>query len=541
MPNDRPAVVRIAEVRAHLDRIRALGDARRMEEARKEAELARREADATGFPPVEAEAAFLLGRLIHGFGEPGAVAPLEDAVRLAELARDDRLAADSIIELVGAMADLRLAQAAIPLSRVAEALVLRAGNRPEQRGALLSARGTALGDAGKLAEAVAALTEARALVTKALGPKHPITLDAEFRALRTLEGSPVTVARRLALARELIDKTAEVFGPDHPQLGLVLSRAGLYQGTSGRFAASQPLIERSIAIAETTFGRSSLRAAVALNVRAVIEESQGHLDEAERDYQRVLAIRRQHLEPDNPLVAHALANLSIITRLRGRLEEARDQVQTAIAIMRHAFGDAHWDVAYESMVLAAVLEDQGDLDGARANLRRSLDIHRQLAGPEHLVTLMYAVELGDFEARHGNCAAARKLVAPAAAVIEKDAGADHPTLGLALRVLGRCDVEDGAPAAARARLERALAIVEQPGAAPVSRAGVRFELARALAALGASTRAYALAVQADKELAQSGPQGARDLRRVKAWLKRAKSSSARPISTSNGGCPRTTV
>ncbi|HZS37295.1 MAG TPA: serine/threonine-protein kinase, partial [Polyangia bacterium] len=128
-PRDAAALAAIDAARAHLDRARALGDARRLREARAQAEQARAEAEATGFLPVRAEAALLLGRLIHEFAEPGAVAPLQDAARLAEQARDDRLAADAMIELTGAMADGGLAPAAVLLSPVAEALVVRAGDR----------------------------------------------------------------------------------------------------------------------------------------------------------------------------------------------------------------------------------------------------------------------------------------------------------------------------------------------------------------------------------------------------------------------------
>jgi hypothetical protein len=85
------------------------------------------------------------------------------------------------------------------------------------------------------------------------------------------------------------------------------------------------------------------------------------------------------------------------------------------------------------------------------------------------------------------------------------------------------------------RLERALAVLDQSSTAIASkieavatRARVRFELARALVATGSDRgRALALAREAEQELVRAAPgaSGARDLERVRGWLRRFRSST----------------
>jgi tetratricopeptide (TPR) repeat protein len=523
-PRDAVTRARIEAARQQLERARALGAAHRLNEARAAAESARRDADATGFVAVRAEAAFVLGSVIHRFGEPGAVAPLQDAARLAEQARDDRLAADAVIELVGAMADGGLAPAAILLSPVGEALVVRAGDRPEQRGALLTARGTAMinADEKPRAATVATLAEARTLLTRALGPRDPLTVEVMLQQLRALEQSGAGTTQEFdAIARELLATAAEVWGLQHPRYAVILGRVGFHVCRAGDYASAMPMLERSRAIAEQTFGPMSLQAAVAINLLGVCEDQRGQLDAAGQHYRTVLEIRRKLLAPDNPLVAHALANLSGITRLRGRLDEAREQVETALGIMRRAYGPMHSDVAFETGLLAHVLEDQHDLAGAREAFQRQVDTYRALEGSEFGGATLYAtVELADFEARHGNCGQAQRLLVPAIAELEKRAGADGLWMARPLVLLGRCDVEAGMPARALPRLERAMAVYARPGMALSDRGSARFELARALAASGDATRARAQAQQAESELVQAGPPSALDLSRLRKWRRR---------------------
>jgi tetratricopeptide (TPR) repeat protein len=530
-PKDAAARARIDALHAELDRARALGQAKHMQEARKAAEEARAHADATGYAPAQAEAAFLLGSLIQDFGEPGAVEPLADAMRFAELARDDSLAAEAAVKLTGAMAVGGLAPSAIQLALVAEALVLRAGDRPQLRGALLHWRGTALSDVGRYGEAVTVLTEARTVLTRAVGANDPLTLDTGTELLRALEGrGDVVPAAMLKIAEENFAATRDTLGANHPETGVALGELGKHTKLWGDTAASRPLIERSIAIAESAFGPWSLRTAFAVNILGNLEQEQGHVSEAQRQFERVLAIRQKLLAPDNPLVAHALANLSQITRLEGRLDESLTQASTALAIMQRNYGPVHPDVGYEHAVVADALLSKGDIDGAREHYQLALDTYTKIVGPTGRHALWPAVALASVDARLGRCADTRRLLAPLLAAMEASpSGKPFPD---ALLTMAQCDLQRGAPVEAVRRLERALALFDPISAARASggllalRGRVRFELARALiAAKSDRARALALAREAEQDLVHASPFAGGDLGRVRGWLGRFGSST----------------
>jgi tetratricopeptide (TPR) repeat protein/predicted Ser/Thr protein kinase len=517
LPRQPAAVARIEAVRQHLDRLRALAEAKRLREARAEAEVARRDADATAFAPVQAEAAFLVGRIARGFGEPGAVEPLEEAAKLAASARDDRLAAAALDEAIIVLGEQRGAQTALELAPVVEAFVARAGNRPEQRAALAFARGAAYEDLGKYGEARAALSEARALYTQSLGSRDPLTLGAVLK-LALIADASGDYASNKTLSRELLPTAIEVLGPDHPQMAIILRHLAMFAQHAGERARARELAERALAIGERAFGPTAMETARIVNTVGVIAEADGRLDEADRCFERVLAIRRQQLAPDHPLIAHVLANLTIIRRRQGRLEEAQSLIERALAIMTKTYGPMHADVAHDLGTLADVLAERGDVAGARAQYQRSLAIWNQIKGPEHLDTLTWTSSAALFYARVGSCADARELATPAIATIEKVAGPHNPWLVDLWMATTECDLQDGAAAAAVPVLERAMSIAEEPEATPIKLAEVRFDLARALRAIGGDgARVSQLAAAAEKEFTQAGHEGSRNLRRLRAW------------------------
>ena len=89
-----------------------------------------------------------------------------------------------------------------------------------------------------------------------------------------------------------------MLGADHPQTGDRSSGAwALYACRAGDYAVSRTPDRALDRDRRAQLRRGSLRTATAVNVLGVLEETQGHLDEAQRHYERVLAIRRELLAP----------------------------------------------------------------------------------------------------------------------------------------------------------------------------------------------------------------------------------------------------
>lgn len=165
LPGDPAAVATIAAARAEIDQVRALTLARRWADATAKASPARARADATGWAPVRAEAAYAIGAVLAGTSDPGAQAPLLEAARLAGEARDDSLHAQALLTLIECVAwDDKQAERAMLLADVAQGVLARAGDDPVLAARLALGRAAALSTAGKLDDARDLLLRARARV-----------------------------------------------------------------------------------------------------------------------------------------------------------------------------------------------------------------------------------------------------------------------------------------------------------------------------------------------------------------------------------------
>src|SRR5262245_56018638 len=92
---------------------------------------------------------------------------------------------------------------------------------------------------------------------------------------------------------------------------------------------------------------------------ASLYQSQSRCGEAERLYQRALAIREQTFERTHPSIARNLNNLASLYKEQGRYTEAEALLQRALAIAEQTFGATHPVVAVSFNNLANVYRDQG--------------------------------------------------------------------------------------------------------------------------------------------------------------------------------------
>ena len=516
LPHDPVMLARVDATRAALDHVRALRAAGRMQAARTEAEAARQRALDDGYAPASAEAALMYGRVLHAFGEPAAVAPLQEATTLAEHAGDDALAADAAIEVLGAMVDTGQTRMAIATAPLAEALVVRAGDRLVQRGALRMWQGSALIKSARTPEGVQMLAEARSLFTQALGANDPITLEAGVRLYKGLAEAG-EAGRRDALGKELLASALEVLGPDHPQTALLMGRIGQAAADESEFDTAHRMVDRALDITERTYGPDALPTAVMVNYAGVVAEQENHTDVAAQAYERVFAIRRKLLAPDHPLVAHALANLAIAHDWQGRHTQALDELATAIAVMRQNYGEDNNDVAYETGTRGWLLANAGRYQEARDSLQEAIAIWKRIDAPDQINTAFTTLSLVKLDTVVGRYGEARELLEPATKILSKAYGQDHRSIAFATSLRARCDLDEHGTTDL-APLEVAVRNVDKPHVPPADRGAVRLELARARWAAGDRAGAKQQLALTERDLVQAGPMGAVDLQRLHSWL-----------------------
>jgi tetratricopeptide (TPR) repeat protein/predicted Ser/Thr protein kinase len=391
---------------------------------------------------------------------------------------DRRTGVELLLIEGAARAGLGELPAALERYAAAEELLARQGSaRPEDLGRVLSHRGVALELLGRFAEAVTVQERSLAAVREALGEHHPSCV----RAL-TLIGTALAGAGRLdeaeARYREAIALATEIFGGDHAALAVPLADLAVLEGTRGRLAAAIELLTRTLAIHEA------------------------------------------QPEPDPSEVAATLAMLGEYHSASGRAGEGLALLDRALALEVATFGEAHARVAECRMRRAQVLADTGAVAAARADQLAAAAALERTLGPDSPLLADSLMLAGDNSRTLGEVAQGEALLRRSLAVWAR-VDPDNPQAMHAATSLGDLLVSDGRADEALAWLERAVRVREQEQGAPWRLAESRWQLARALWAVGgreAQARAQAEAALAALT-ATPDPLAPARREEVAAWLR----------------------
>ncbi len=183
--------------------------------------------------------------------------------------------------------------------------------------------------------------------------------------------------------------------------------------------------------------------------------------------ERSLAIRRAHLDPDDPRIAESLHALAFLLRKTGDDATAEPLVREAVDIQLRVFGEEHEETLKGLNNLASLLEAKGELGPAETLYRRVLDVKRRVLGREHEDVARGVNNLGKLLHAKGDLAAAEPLYREALSIRKKVyGGAPHPEVASSLNNLAalledRGDME-GAEALYREALDMRRALHPEP-------------------------------------------------------------------------------
>ncbi|MCY1057633.1 protein kinase [Nannocystis sp. SCPEA4] len=224
-PDDLVLRARVERARARLAPLGALLRTGKYEEGRAGAQILVDEATALGHLPLTAEALLLSGELHAALGDLNtAERLLADAARAGAGARDDALIARAWTLLVAVVAvDQARPADGRAWARAADVAVMRAGDDPRLRAALLVHEGALARERGDHDDALARLQRALALQERVLAPDDPALADTldhlglAFAAAGEYEDAIASHRRALALRERAL-------GPDHPDLAITRQR-----------------------------------------------------------------------------------------------------------------------------------------------------------------------------------------------------------------------------------------------------------------------------------------------------------------------------
>lgn len=253
----------------------------------------------------------------------------------------------------------------------------------------------------------------------------------------------------------------------------------------GRFRAAEPLLLRSLVVAESHFGADSEQCASCLSNLALTLKNMERYEEAEELYRRALAITRklEHTDIHQLIVIHQ--NLGSLLSVRGQLAEAELLLRRAISL-GNAIPEPREPFIVEAMFnLSYVLKETKQFEEAEELLHRAIAINQDVHGDEDPRLAHCYIDLGALYEAQDRLSEAEEAYRTALEIGRKGVGGVSPAVeaalfGLYLIARGHGDVRE-----AEAYLREAIGIaVELNGATSPSVARKHFALGDLLDQLG---------------------------------------------------------
>jgi tetratricopeptide (TPR) repeat protein len=377
-----------AELRARVDAlllrlafVRAEINAAPSKAALTEAEAITAEARQIPYPPLLATALDELGgaQMELRVDDKTAEATLEEAMRVAATAKDDRQLTRAITDLMFDLGSYAgRAQDALAMRLAAEVALLRSGNELAARGQLAYAIGVALRNVGKMAEAQPQIEEAAAALGKALG-------DGSYRVGRVLIalGRTLVDEGKFDEARDVFARVRAIYertvGLDHPETGLLDEQRGTLLYKMGDYAGAEDAFRRSHEVLERAYGPEHPKAIGSLQDLTMIVGVQMRYDDARSLFERVLPLHEKVLGED-PDLGIILLNFAEVENGLEHWSQALPLLERAVRVIAKVVGPDHFIVATAELDHAVTLTGLGRLDEALALEQKYVPILRKAMG-----------------------------------------------------------------------------------------------------------------------------------------------------------------
>jgi len=515
-----PIRARANELSDKLDRAEAMADAGMWTKELAKLDKLIPEIEQLGHAPLTARAHFLAGdaylQLDHN--EQG-IAEMRRAGDAAAAAHDDELGAMAWISLYGAVG-YRLGHydEAKGMEQVTAAAVVRAGDTPDLRSKLESARGLIELGRDEYVAAAQHFTAAADIYTKVRG-NYSIAIATELQNA----GTALTWAGKYDDARKVLDKALalnlEVFGPLHPNTGHCHHTIGVLLDTMGKPEQALEEFHKSAQISAASYPPDNRHVATDLVSIGLVLGELERADEAVQYQERALAILEKHPEESRQDMNTVIFDLGLAYMNAHRLKDSLATLERALAIAEREQGA---DSAEASQILGALLAVNDLLgDHVRANEfgQRALAIAEKKFGPEHQRVGRVLGDLAQNAIERKDPKQAMQLINRALAIIELPANEDLAVRYTMLGIRATAELALGqtgaALADARASRDGYLS-TEQPIAA----AELRLTVADILWKQGGAHRREAIAeVKAAQEVLQAKPKAnAELLAKARDWL-----------------------
>jgi serine/threonine protein kinase/tetratricopeptide (TPR) repeat protein len=170
-------------------------------------------------------------------------------------------------------------------------------------------------------------------------------------------------------------------GADHAIMAESLASLGNLALEKGQFKKATELLTQAEKIADSGQMDETDKAKI-YNALGQTYQFQRKMDKAESYYHKALAIREQHLNPDNPAIADTLTCLGTLEFSKRNSAESETLLKRALDIQKRALGGDNPSVAETEFCLGVLYRAQRQIDKAQPLIADALRIRTKVYGAQ---------------------------------------------------------------------------------------------------------------------------------------------------------------
>ncbi len=303
-----------------------------------------------------------------------------------------------------------------------------------------------------------------ARATPALGPEHRKTLEAEANVADALLNQ-TRLTEGEAVLRELIPRMERLLGP--ADIGVVMARSDLGVSLRMQNKLDEAIEQYRIALSHLDPAAPSNETALRLhNNLASALHSQAKYDEAEAQYNAVLAERTKLSGPDHAETIVVLSNLATLHMDKGEFEAAGQSLRAAYESSVRLRGPDHPMTLMVEHNLAYAIENMNHYDDALPLWRDVVERRERTLGEDSSYTLVSLSNLGSLLTRMGNYEEGEQMAREVLVRRTRKFGEQNMDTVIAMGNLANVFINSKRPELAEPYLRRAVGLSADPGVVP---------------------------------------------------------------------------
>ena len=236
-------------------------------------------------------------------------------------------------------------------------------------------------------------------------------------------------------ARDILERA---LGPKHPHTIDAVNNLAVTHLLAGKYEHAERGLQRALDARTELFGEMHAKTAATINNMAVLQKRLGDFDKAEQMYRKAIQINEATLGARHPKTANAMSNLAVLLQGKGDFLPAADLYRRAIEVFTETLGEGHSKTLTAVHNLAKLRLDNAQPEEAEPLLQRALRGFEAQLGSEHPKVGEVSHTLGALKMAAGDYRAAVGYFGKAHQLLGRAYGADHPQTTTAGEDLALC-------------------------------------------------------------------------------------------------------